>query len=45
MKIGILSDTHKKEKRSQKVVDLLVKNGAEFLIHAGDIVKAEFKNG
>ena len=41
MKIGILSDTHKKEKRSQKVVDLLVKNGAEFLIHAGDIVKTE----
>ena len=41
MKIGILSDTHKKEKRSQKVVDLLVENGAEFLIHAGDIVKTE----
>ena len=41
MKIGILSDTHKKEKRSQKVVDLLVENGAEFLIHAGDVVKTE----
>lgn len=41
MKIGILSDTHKKEKRSQKVVDLLVDNGAEFLIHAGDVVKPE----
>ena len=41
MKIGILSDTHKKEKRSQKVIDLLVENGAEFLIHAGDIVKPE----
>ncbi|MGB5965550.1 MAG: YfcE family phosphodiesterase [Sulfurimonadaceae bacterium] len=41
MKIGILSDTHKKEKRSQKVVDLLINNGAEFLIHAGDIVKPE----
>ena len=41
MKIGILSDTHKKEKRSQKVVDLLMDNGAEFLIHAGDIVKLE----
>ena len=39
MKIGILSDTHKKEKRSQKVIDHLVKNGAEFLIHAGDIVR------
>ena len=41
MKIGILSDTHKKEKRSQKVIDLLVNNGAEFLIHAGDVVKTE----
>ncbi len=41
MKIGILSDTHKKEKRSQKVVDHLVKSGAEFLVHAGDIVKPE----
>ena len=41
MKIGILSDTHKKEKRSQKVIDLLIENGAEFLIHAGDIVKPE----
>ncbi len=41
MKIGILSDTHKKEKRSQKVVDHLVNSGAEFLIHAGDIVKSE----
>ena len=39
MKIGILSDTHKKEKRSQKVIDHLVQNGAEFLVHAGDIVR------
>ena len=39
--IGILSDTHKKVKRSQKVVDLLQKHGAEFFIHAGDIVKEE----
>lgn len=41
MKIGLLSDTHKKEGRSQKVIDHLVANGAEFLIHAGDIVKPE----
>ena len=41
MKIGILSDTHKKVGRSQKVVDLLVQEGAEFIIHAGDIVKPE----
>jgi len=39
--IGIFSDTHKKINRSKKVVDLLDSNGAEFFIHAGDIVKEE----
>lgn len=37
MKIGVLSDTHTKVKRSQQSIDLLIQNGAEFLIHAGDI--------
>lgn len=41
MKIGLLSDTHKKEGRSQKVINHLRSQGAEFLIHAGDIVKPE----
>lgn len=41
MKIGILSDTHKKEGRSQKLIDHLITQGANFLIHAGDIVKPE----
>ncbi len=41
MKIGILSDTHTKVKRSQRVIDLLLEKGAEFFIHAGDIVKPE----
>lgn len=41
MKIGILSDTHKKEGRSQKLINHLKACGAEFLIHAGDIVKPE----
>lgn len=41
MKIGLLSDTHSKVGRSQKVIDHLKANGAEFLIHAGDIVKPE----
>lgn len=41
MKIGILSDTHTKAGRSQQVIDLLLKEGAEFFIHAGDIVKPE----
>jgi len=37
VKIGILSDTHHKVKRSQKNIHHLLANGAEFLIHAGDI--------
>jgi putative phosphoesterase len=41
LKIGILSDTHTKEGRSQEVIDHLLLNGAKFLIHAGDIVKTE----
>jgi hypothetical protein len=41
MKIGLLSDTHSKKGRSQKVIDHLAAEGAEILIHAGDIVKPE----
>ena len=41
MKIGILSDTHKKVGRSQQAIDLLRKKGAEQLFHAGDIVKVD----
>ena len=41
MKIGLLSDTHKKVAYSQEVIDHLLQEGAEFLIHAGDIVKEE----
>ncbi len=41
MKIGIMSDSHKKLGRSQKVIDLLKEHGAQQIIHAGDIVKAE----
>jgi len=41
MKIGILSDTHKKTKLAQKAIKHLLKNGVEFLIHAGDIVEPE----
>ncbi len=37
MKIGILSDTHRKVKRSQRNIEHLLNSGAEFLIHAGDI--------
>lgn len=41
MKIGLLSDSHKKVEYSQIAVDHLISEGAEFLIHCGDIVKEE----
>jgi len=41
MKVGIISDTHKKLGRAKKAVDLLVDKGIEFLVHAGDIVREE----
>ncbi|WP_456323816.1 YfcE family phosphodiesterase [Hydrogenimonas sp.] len=41
MKLGILSDTHKKVGRAKKTIDMLVENGAKHLIHAGDIGKEE----
>jgi len=41
MKIGIISDTHKKIKKAKAAIALLIENGAEFIIHAGDIVEVE----
>jgi len=41
MKIGIISDTHKKLGRAKKAIDLLIDKGVEFIVHAGDIVKVE----
>ncbi len=41
MKIGIMSDTHKKAGRAKKAIDLLLNEGAEFILHAGDIVEEE----
>jgi len=41
MKIGILSDTHTKVKSAKKALDMLIENGAEFIIHAGDICEYE----
>jgi len=41
MKIGIISDTHKKVKKTKKALAHLIENGAEFIIHAGDIVEVE----
>ena len=41
MKIGVMSDSHKRTGRSEQVIDLLLSHGAEQIIHAGDIVKVE----
>ena len=41
MKIGILSDTHSKVGKAKKAIDFLLKEGAEFFIHAGDICEVE----
>ena len=41
MKIGIISDTHKKVKLAKEAIELLIEKGAEFIIHAGDIVEVE----
>ena len=41
MKIGVLSDTHSKVKKAKSTLDMLIKNGAEFIIHAGDICEYE----
>lgn len=41
MKIGIISDTHKKIKRAKIALDMLLDDGAEFIVHAGDIVEPD----
>lgn len=41
MKIGIMSDTHRKIGKAKKVIDYFVKENVEYIIHAGDIVEIE----
>ena len=41
MKIGILSDTHTKVTRAQEVIQTLIDDGAEFLVHAGDVCEVQ----
>ena len=41
MKIGILSDTHNQLQRTQFAVEELLDEGAEVLIHCGDLATAE----
>ncbi len=44
MKIGIISDTHTKVKKARRAINTLIEDGAEFIIHAGDIVDVEILN-
>jgi uncharacterized protein len=41
VKVGIISDTHKKVGRSEQAISLLKRHGASQIFHAGDIVKLE----
>ena len=41
MKIGILSDTHSKIKKAINTLDFLISQGAEVIVHAGDICEYE----
>jgi putative phosphoesterase len=41
MKIGVISDTHSKVKKAKRALDTLMADGAEFIVHAGDIVELE----
>ena len=41
LKIGVISDTHTKIKKTKKAIKRLLEDGAEFFIHAGDIVEVE----
>lgn len=41
MKIGVISDTHTKLGKTKKALEMLIDNGAEFIIHAGDIIQVE----
>ncbi len=41
MRIGILSDTHDKVKRTLRAVEMLRAEGAEVLIHCGDLTGPE----
>ena len=41
VKIGIISDTHTKVKKASNALSMLIDEGAEFIVHAGDICEKE----
>ena len=44
MKIGILSDNHHSLDKAKIALDTLIEDGAEFIIHAGDLISLEMLN-
>lgn len=38
MKIAVLSDSHERSDYTKEVLDLLISKGAQYIIHAGDLV-------
>jgi len=44
LKIGILSDSHRETKLHQEAINHLVKSGADYLLHSGDLEKKEHLN-
>lgn len=41
MRLGILSDTHDEFKRTRRAVELLQAEGAECLVHCGDLISVD----
>ena len=41
MRLGILSDTHNQLERTRRAVELLIRGGAEVLIHCGDFTRPD----
>lgn len=41
MKIGILSDNHRRLDLAKEMLEKLIQEGAEFIVHAGDMVSVE----
>jgi putative phosphoesterase len=41
LKIGVISDTHKKSNRAKKAIDFLISEDVSCIIHAGDIGTVE----
>ncbi len=37
MKIAVISDTHKKFSLAKEAIDNLIANGAQYIVHAGDV--------